>query len=348
MKQLLEQVFDRTELADLDPAERRLALRSLVSAAVDPHEVPTVLSKLADAIDGFGPLSDFMRDESVTDVLVNGHSQVWVERNGALEKAQVEFAGKTELMSFVQRIAGLTHVRVDASHPVSDARLDDGSRIHIVLPPIAPEGPLVSIRRWPRMPYSLDDLIALEMLSPEIGRALRDAVGERKSIAISGATGTGKTTLLNALIGCIGPTERVITIEETAELRPRCSHAVSLLARRANVEGRGEITLADLVRASLRMRPDRIIVGEVRGPEVLAALAALSTGHAGSMLTVHARSAPHAIDRLVALALSAHTKEVESSIRARVRDSFDLIVHLDRRRGRRGVAEIAIVCELPG
>jgi pilus assembly protein CpaF len=346
MNELLEKIYDHTELADLDPAERRLALRSIVSSSVGERELPLVLSEIADAIDGFGPLTQFMRSEDVTDVLVNGSDEIWVERSGALERVEGRFDGDDELMSFIERVAGAAGARVDASHPIADARLADGSRVHIVLPPIAPLGPLVSIRRWPRMPYSIDDLVLQNMLTPADRQTLHAAVKDRRTIAVSGATGTGKTTLLNALLGCIGSEERIVTIEETPELRPPCLHSVSMLSRQPNIEGKGAVTLADLVRAALRMRPDRIVIGEVRGAEVLAALSALSTGHAGSMLTVHARSASHAIDRLVSLALSASTAETESSLRFRVRESFDLLVHVDRSRGCRGVAEIVSVNDL--
>jgi pilus assembly protein CpaF len=340
MKRLLDEVLDHSELVEMDSAARRLALRSIVMRLVGPEEMPDAIASIADAIDGFGPLSPVMKDPDVTDVLVNGHNEVWIERNGALELSEIVFGDETELLSLVERIVGEAGARVDFAHPIADARLADGSRLHVVLPPVAASAPLVSIRRWPRMPFSLADLAGLGMLDANDARRLREAVSARSTIAISGSTGSGKTTLLNALLGCIDPGERVVTIEGTAELRPPCAHAVSLLARRPNVEGMGEVTLADLVTASLRMRPDRIIVGEVRGAEMLAALAALSTGHEGSMLTLHARSARDAIERMVTLALSHGTTETEVSIRRRIEGAFDLIVHLHRRDGRRTVAAI--------
>jgi pilus assembly protein CpaF len=337
---IFNEVLDRTEIADLDAAARRLALRSIVTRSVCSDEVPSTLGALADAIDGFGPLSKLMRDVDVTDVLVNGHNEVWIERRGGLELTDVTFGDDVELRRWIERIVGDAGAHVDVSSPIADARLADGSRVHVVVPPVASGGPYVSIRRWPSMPLSLDDLVAAETLTTPEAEHLRTAVSERSSIAISGSTGSGKTTLLNALLGCVGPDERIVTIEETAELRPSCRHTLSLVVRAANVEGKGEIGLGDLVRTSLRMRPDRIIVGEVRGKEMLAALTALSTGHEGSMLTLHARSAHDAIERMVTLALSGETEATESSLRRRITSAFDFIVHLDRRDGRRKVAAI--------
>jgi pilus assembly protein CpaF len=337
---LAEQVLARTELAELDPAARRLALRNIVARSVDPAELGPTVASLAEAIDGFGPLSDVMNDPRVTDVLVNGHAEVWVERRSVLELTGIRFENEAELRKLIERIVGEAGSHVDVSHPIADARLSDGSRLHVVLPPVAPGGPLLSIRRWPPMPYSLEDLVAVEMLSGDDAGRLRAAVSNRATLAISGSTGSGKTTLLNALLGCIDPGERIVTIEETAEFRPRCAHCVSLLAREANIEGNGKVTLFDLVRTSLRMRPDRIIVGEVRGGEMLAALTALSTGHPGSMLTVHARSAEDAIDRMVMLARSGDPAGNERWLRRRIEGAFDYIIHVDKSDGRRAVTAI--------
>lgn len=337
---LTDQVLARTELAELDPAARRLALRAIVSESVEPADIGPTVSSLANAIDGLGPLSEAMTDPRVTDVLVNGHAEVWVDRDATLELTKIRFDNEADLRRLIERIVGEAGGHVDVSHPIADARLSDGSRVHVVLPPVSPGGPLVSIRRWPSMPYSLEDLVAGEMLAGVDAERLRTAVLNRATLAISGSTGSGKTTLLNALLGCIGPEERIVTIEETAELRPRCPHCVSLLAREANIEGRGEVTLFDLVRTSLRMRPDRLIVGEVRGAEMCAALAALSTGHPGSMLTVHARSAGDAIERMVMLARSGDPGGNEHWLRRRIQSAFDYIVHIDKSGGRRAVSAI--------
>jgi pilus assembly protein CpaF len=326
---LLDLGLEHDELADLDPAARRLALRDLLLGSVGEELGPAVRA-VADAIDGYGVLADLMRDELVTDVLVNGPDEVWIEREGALERTEVRFADRAALDAFVERALGGAGVRVDASCPVATGRLPDGARMHAVLPPVAPSGPLVAIRRWRRRPLRLADLVVTRFLSPEDAASLAGAVRAARTIAISGATGSGKTTLMNALLAEVPASERVVTIEETPELRREGGHAVSLVARAANVEGRGAIDLDELVRAALRMRPDRIVIGEVRGAEALAALAAMSTGHEGSMLTVHARSANDALERIVALALQGSSGASERSLERQARRALDLVVHLCR------------------
>ncbi|MFN2389884.1 MAG: CpaF family protein [Actinomycetota bacterium] len=340
IEELLERVYERDELAALDPPARRLALRALVAGA-GPEDAPQVLRRLVDEVDGFGILAPLIADETVTDVLVNGPDEIWVERAGALEHTSLRFRDPAALGALVNRLLSAAGARADSSHPIADARLPGGARMHVVLPPVAPAGPLVSIRTFPATPLTLEDLVARAMLTAEQGAALRTLVRARTSIAIGGRTGTGKTTLLNALLGELPSAERVVVVEETPELRPRCGHAVSLVTRVANVEGRGGIDLACLVRAALRMRPDRIVVGEVRGAEALPALSALSTGHEGSLLSVHARSAAQVLDRLVSLALEAGSPASERSLREIARASFGAILHLDRDgAGHRRVVEI--------
>lgn len=326
---LLDLAFERDSLAELDPAARRLALRNLVHDHVEDGDAHRLLSQLADAIDGYGPLSELMRDPSVTDVLVNGFGDVWVERRGRLERTPTAFEDPSLLEAFVDRFMGPAGARVDASSPLGDARLPDGSRIHVVLPPVAPT-PLLSIRKFPTRPFDIDDLVATSMLDVESSGRLIGAVLERRNVLVSGRTGTGKTTLLNALLGQVPDDERVVLIEETAELSPACAHVVSLLARGPNLEGVGRIDLSTLVRAALRMRPDRIVIGEVRGPEALTALDALSTGHEGSLLTVHARSASEALDRVASLASRAAPGERLEDLRQQVRAVFGLVVQLGR------------------
>ncbi len=343
---LLDLVLERDELADLDPAERRLALRSLVAEAVSAERIDGLVAELADAVDGYGPVGRLLRDDAVTDVLVNRWDDVWVERAGRLERTDVSFADEAHLRAFIERAIGAAGRRVDASHPISDASLPDGSRIHAVLPPVAPEGAVVSIRRFPHRPLSLDDLVAARMLDAERARLLIDSVQGGLTIGISGGTGSGKTTLLNALLGLVPASQRVVLVEETSELRPLCAHWVSLLCREANAEGRGRVDQTTLLRAALRMRPDRIVVGEVRGPEALVALAAMSTGHEGSMVTVHARSGARALERMVALALQAGSGASEDSLRHQVLDAFDLVVHLSR--DERGIRRIESVTRVDG
>jgi pilus assembly protein CpaF len=329
---LFERVLANDWLADLDPPRRRLALRELLT----PEErasagAAAALGEVAEHVDGYGPLAEVMARPGVTDVLVNGPHDVWVEQDGALARTPVRWRDAEALRDFVDRLLAAGGATADASTPVADARLPDGSRVHVVLPPIAPRGPLVSIRRFPRVRFTLDDLAARDLVDPGGADRLRGLVGSRTSIVVSGATGSGKTTLLNALLDLVGHDERVVTIEETPELGPFSAHIVSLAARPANVEGAGEVDLHALVRASLRMRPDRIVVGEVRGGEAAAALGAMATGHEGSMLTVHARSAAEAPHRLASLA-GAEPGAVDRAVGA--------FVHLARRDGRRRVEEI--------
>ena len=338
---LYELVLEHDYLAELDPAQRRLALRELVAGEVGEDEIGPRIAQLADAIDGFGPLSALMRDPLVTDVLVNGTESVWAERRGAMEITNLSFSSTDELLTLTDRLLSATGARVDIARPMAEARLRDGSRIHVVLPPVAPEGPLVSIRKFPPSRFSMRNLVGEGMLSPVRAELLETLVRDRRTIAISGATGTGKTTLLNALLGAVPDTERVVLVEETPELRPACNHSVSLIARPPNVEVTGEVTLAALVRAALRMRPDRIVVGEVRGEEALAALAAMSTGHEGSMVTVHARGPDEALERLVTLALQADSGASEAALQHQVTRALDVVVQLGRdANGHRVVTDV--------
>lgn len=335
----LDLVLARPELADLDAVERRRAIRALVAeAGVD--EPATVAGELADFVDGYGPLTQLMDDDEVTDILVNGPFEVWVERRGALELSGLRFAGAEELQELADLLVARGGGRVDPSRPLGDARLPDGSRIHVVLPPVAPHGPLVSIRRFRRTPFTLAGLAANGMFDEGDERRLAHLVRERANIVAAGATGTGKTTLLSALLREVPLNERVVSIEETPELRVSGAHVASLLARPPNPEGHGAIELDELLRAALRMRPDRIVVGEVRGAEALTALSALATGHSGSMITVHARSAEDVIGRLVSLALGSPGAPSEGTLLRDVRAAFDVVVWLERQGGRRKVAEI--------
>ena len=337
-RDLLDLVLRHDRIAELEPAERRLALRSLIARAA-PADLAN-LPRIADVVDGLGPLGDLMRDGQITDILVNGPAEVWVERAGQLERTEVAFDDHDDLRAFIDRLFGQAGTRVDTTCPVADTQLADGSRIHVVLPPIANQGPIVSIRRFPVTRFSLDDLVAAGMMTDEQSAQLVYAVEDRRTIAITGGTGSGKTTLLNALLAHISVKERVVVIEETPELAPSCPHFVSLMARSANLEGTGSVDITALVRAALRMRPDRIIVGEVRGPEALAALGAMSTGHEGSMSTLHARSAADAIERMLTLCLQAKSGATEDSLRRQIAHAFDVIVYLERRAGVRRLADV--------
>lgn len=333
---LLEVLADHDELADLDPAERRLALRSALAATVPEPELAAAVRTLSNEIDAYGPVTGEMNDPDVTDVLVNGADEIWVERRGALVRSSASFDNDAHLISFVGRLLLRSGGRADLSAPICDARLPDGTRLHVVVPPVT-DGPKVSLRKFPRAPMTLEQLHQLGMMCDVERSKLERAVANRSTICICGSTGSGKTTLLNALLGLVPDDERVVVIEQARELRPACAHAVVLATVDSNHEKKGGIDLSHLVRAALRMRPDRLVVGEVRGPEAGPALDALSTGHPGSMLTIHAGSPAAALRRLAELAAGGHAGEA-SAVERRVRDAFDLVVFIRRSDGRRAVA----------
>lgn len=332
-------ITEHDDLAELDPAARRLRIRALLAEEGCDNLADTVAA-LADLIDGAGPLTPLLRDDAVTDVLVNGPDEVWVERDGDLSLAATRFEDEKALLDVIERLLGRAGARVDASRPIADARLRDGARIHVVLPPVAPRGPLVSIRCHRREATDLDDLFALGMVDASQKERLSALVEEGASIVIGGATGSGKTTLLRALLGEIGDDQRIVIVEETPELEPACPHAVSLLTRPPNVEGSGAVGMSELIRAALRMRPDRIVVGEVRGAEAWAALGAMATGHKGSMVTVHADSAAGALERLSRLAREDPACDSEDRAAHLVHRLIDASVHLEQNGSARRVVEM--------
>ena len=298
---------------------------------------------------GLGPLEVLLADPTVEEVMVNGFESVYVERAGRIEAVEVRFPDEEELRNAIERILAPLGRRVDELNPMVDARLADGSRVNVVIPPLAVDGPVVSIRRFGAERPGPAQLVELGTLSAAQCELLREAVAERRSLVISGGTGSGKTTLLNALSSFIGAAERVVTIEDAAELRLQQRHVVRLESRPASVEGRGEVTVRDLLRNALRMRPDRIVIGEVRGAEALDLLTALNTGHDGALSTVHANSAADAVARLETLALMAGVGLPHEAIAEQVQRGIDLIVQLERRvDGSRAVAEIAEVVRVAG
>ena len=335
-------------------AHRVEAVRGAVARAVrdegvllPPGELTALVRELVDALAGLGPVETLLRDPAVTDVMLNGPGEIWVERAGRLERAEAVFADAEALREAVCRVIGPLGLRLDRARPWVDARLPDGSRLHAVLPPLAPEGPLVTIRRFASVRWRWEDLLAEGALTDEAAGMLRAAVRDRRAIVCCGRTGAGKTTLLGLLLGEVGADERVVVIEEAAELQPACPHVVRMEALPPNVDGAGEVTLRELVRQALRMRPDRIVVGEVRGAEVLDVLQALATGHEGCMTTVHARSAADALVRLEGMALLAGLPR--EAARAQLAATLDLVVVLARDpSGRRQVTEIAEVTTASG
>ena len=298
---------------------------------------------------GLGPLEELLADPAVEEVMVNGHEQVFVERSGRIERTDVAFSSEQALRDAIERILTPLGRRVDELSPMVDARLEDGSRVHVVIPPLAVDGPSLSIRRFSANRPGPEELVRLGTITEELHDELAAAVGARRSILVSGGTGSGKTTLLNALSGFIEPAERVITIEDAAELRLGQPHVVRLESRPANVEGRGKVTIRDLLRGALRMRPDRIVIGEVRGVEALDLLMALNTGHEGALSTVHANSPEDALRRVETLALMAGVGLPHEAIREQLGRGLDLVIHLARLSdGSRRVVEVGEVVRTTG
>jgi pilus assembly protein CpaF len=298
---------------------------------------------------GLGPLEDLLADPLVEEVMVNGPGSIYVERGGKIESSGVSFGDEEELRNTIERILAPLGRRIDELSPMVDARLADGSRVNVVIPPLAIDGPALSIRRFGAERPGPSELVELGTLSSAECELLEAAVAGRRSVLISGGTGSGKTTLLNSLSSFIAPAERVVTIEDAAELRLQQPHVVRLESRPASVEGRGEVTVRDLLRNALRMRPDRIVIGEVRGAEALDLLTALNTGHDGALSTVHANSPADALGRLETLALMAGVGLPHEAIAEQVQRGIDLVVHLERRGdGARRVVEIAEVVRVAG
>jgi pilus assembly protein CpaF len=321
------------EAARDGPLELEGRIRALVereAALLDAGAREALVARVAERSFGLGPLEPLLRDPSVDEVMVNGAGPVWVERAGKLEPTAVRFGSTGALRDVIERILAPLGRRVDEAEPLCDARLPDGSRVNVVIPPLAPDGPILTVRRFRARGLSADDLVAAGTWEPPLRELLARAVGARLSVLVSGGTGSGKTTTLNALSSFVPRDERIVTVEDTLELRLQQPHVVRLEARPANVEGRGEVTIRRLVRNALRMRPDRIVVGEVRGGEALDMLAAMTTGHDGSLSTIHAGSPEEALRRLETLALMAGVGLPHAAIREQVADALDLVVHQAR------------------
>lgn len=333
------------EPGPVTPERLDAALRD-TGAVVGSAAVDQVARLLRAELAGAGPLQALLDDPDVTDVVVNGPQDVWAERAGALQPVPIDLGDPAAVRMLAVRLAATGGQRLDDARPTADARLPDGTRLHAVLPPVADGCTLLSLRVVRHRPFTLADLVDGGTLAPGVDAVLAALVAARANLLISGATGTGKTTLLSTLLSLVDPAERIVCIEESGELTPQHPHVVRLLVRRANVEGAGEITLTDLVRESLRMRPDRVVLGECRGPEVREVLGALNTGHDGGATTVHANAAQDIPARLEALgALAGMTRE---AVAAQAVSALHAVIHLRRVCGRRRVTEIAVVGRDPG
>jgi pilus assembly protein CpaF len=349
---LVERRRAETAAGSREPAPLPKAVRELVEEDAAILEAGTrdrlVELILREAV-GLGPLEELLADPAVEEVMVNGHERVYVERGGRIERSEIRFPSEQALRDAIERILTPLGRRVDELSPMVDARLEDGSRVHVVIPPLAVDGPSLSIRRFSAVRPGPEELVELGTLTAQLRDELAAAVGARRSILVSGGTGSGKTTLLNALSAFIDPAERVITIEDAAELRLSQPHVVRLESRPANVEGRGRVTIRDLLKSALRMRPDRIVIGEVRGGEALDLLMALNTGHEGALSTVHANSPEDALRRVETLALMAGVGLPHEAIREQLGRGLDLVIHLARLSdGSRRVVAVSEVVRAAG
>jgi pilus assembly protein CpaF len=345
--------MDLSALAGMNKEQLRLEVRRVAddlcqrsATLINRHERERLVNEVLDETFGLGPLEPLMKDPSITDILINGHSTVYVERNGRLERAPIAFSDEKHLLHIIQRIVGQAGRRVDETSPMVDSRLPDGSRVNAIIPPLALDGSLVSIRRFGAKPILAADLVGYRAVSGEMMQFLSACVRARLNILVSGGTGSGKTTLLNALSGFIPDDERVVTIEDAAELKLQQPHVGRLETRPSNAEGVGEVSTRDLVRNALRMRPDRIIIGECRGPEALDMLQAMNTGHDGSLTTVHANDTRDALARLEMMVGMAGFDLPIWVIRRQITSAIHIVVQVSRLLG--GARKVVKISEVTG
>jgi pilus assembly protein CpaF len=311
-----------------------------------PGERDRLVSAITDQVLGYGPIERYLDDPSVSEIMVNALDGIYIERNGRLELTDANFLSEDHIMRVIDRIVAPLGRRIDESSPMVDARMPDGSRVNAIIPPLALDGPVLTVRKFPAQSFELDDLVGIGTLTEGVAEFLSACVQGRANILISGGTGTGKTTLLNVLSGMIPESDRIVTIEDAAELRLKQRHVVRLESRPANVEGRGEVVARDLMRNALRMRPDRIVVGEVRGAEALDMLQAMNTGHDGSLSTLHANSPRDGLARIETMVLMAGVDLPVRAIREQAASAIDLLVHISRMPD--GSRRITKVCGIEG
>ena len=351
-KKLLEQM-DVSKLAGQEPAELRRhveeAARTLLTAeevALPRDDRLRLIEEVADEVLGLGPLEPLLADPTITEIMVNGHDQIYFERKGVLAASDKTFRDDEHVMRIIEKIVAPIGRRIDESSPMVDARLMDGSRVNCIIPPLALDGPIITIRKFSKDPLQVDDLIAYGSLTRELAQFLQACVAARLNVLISGGTGSGKTTLLNVLSGFISPLERIVTIEDPTELQLRQPHVVRLETRPPNIEGKGSITTRELVRNSLRMRPDRIIVGECRAAEAFDMLQAMNTGHDGSLTTVHANSPRDALARIENMVLMAGFELPVKAIREQIASAVQVVIQVARMRD--GTRRVTHVSEISG
>lgn len=330
-------VMDLARISEIDPEKAKTQIQNLSNKIMLEENFPVNLSsreRITEAVQfeilGLGPLEYLLRDPTISDIMINGAKHAYVERRGRLVKTKVEFDNDAHLMRIIDRIASQVGRRVDESSPMVDARLKDGSRVNAIVPPLALDGPSLSIRRFPADPLTLKDLLKFDALSVGMAKLITASVEAGKNILISGGTGSGKTTMLNSLSSYIPEEERIVTIEDAAELQLQQDHVVRLETRPPNIEGKGEITARDLVRNALRMRPDRIILGEIRGAEALDMLQAMNTGHDGSLATIHANSPRDALSRVENMVAMAGYELPIKAVRAQIASAINLVLQIAR------------------
>lgn len=354
--QQLLKVMDLSLLDSLEPSEANRQIREICQRLLDEYSAPVsaanrqlIIKQITDEVLGLGPLEPLLADHSVSDILVNGHASVYVERFGKLQRTDVRFRDDQHLLNIIDRIVSSLGRRIDESSPLVDARLKDGSRVNAIIPPLAIDGPSLSIRRFAVDLLSADSLVQMGTITPAIALVLKAVVRGRMNVLVSGGTGTGKTTMLNVLSSFIPDNERIVTIEDSAELQLQQPHVVRLETRPANIEGRGEVNQRELVRNSLRMRPDRIVIGEVRGAEALDMLTAMNTGHDGSLTTIHANTPRDALGRIENMVSMTGATFPIKALRQQIASAIDVVIQLERQEdGKRRLVSVQEINGMEG
>lgn len=348
--------MDLSLLDSLEPADATWQIREICQRLLDEHAAPVsaagrqqIIKQITDEVLGLGPLEPLLADATVSDILVNGHASVYVERHGKLQRTDVRFRDDQHLLNIIDRIVSSLGRRIDESSPLVDARLKDGSRVNAIIPPLAIDGPSMSIRRFAVDLLNAESLVQMGTLTPAIALVLKAIVRGRMNVLVSGGTGTGKTTMLNVLSSFIPHNERIVTIEDSAELQLQQPHVVRLETRPPNIEGRGEVNQRELVRNSLRMRPDRIVIGEVRGAEALDMLAAMNTGHDGSITTIHANTPRDALSRIENMVSMSGATFPIKALRQQIASAIDVVIQLERQEdGKRRLVSVQEINGMEG